>query len=78
MHFCERGDCLPHDVIMNFEESSHSSHGSAAAAIAAVRTADHHHEQQMLAAEAVRQAVERCQIDRVSWLIIYLMCYFVM
>jgi ankyrin repeat protein len=28
-------------------------------------TEGHHQEQQLLAAEAVRQAVERCQIDRV-------------
>ena len=47
---------------MNFHESA----AVGSAAVAAVRTADHHHEQQLLAAEAVRQAVERCQIERVS------------
>jgi hypothetical protein len=46
---------------MNFSENV-----SGSAAVAAVRTADQHHEQQLLAAEAVRQAVERCQIERVS------------
>jgi len=48
---------------MNFHENAAGS-----AAVAAVRTADHHHEQQLMAAEAVRQAVERCQIDRVTFL----------
>jgi hypothetical protein len=50
---------------MNYHENAAGS-AAAVAAAAAVRSADHHHEQQLMAAEAVRQAVERCQIDRVS------------
>ena len=56
---------------MNFHESA----AVGSAAVAAVRTADHHHEQQLLAAEAVRQAVERCQNERVSQALPFISSY---